>query len=305
MKKWLFSTGLKIFLIAIGALVFLGGCSSQPTAQMSRDIKADGKLKVVATFYPLAEFARQVGGAKVEVVTIIPAGSEPHDFEPTPRDIAGINSASVFIYNGSPLDPWAEKVAADLPPSTLSIGMAKALGIDSSDPHFWLDPVLAAKEVEAIRDAFSAADPARSGDYAANANLYLSKLKTLDADFAAGLSSCAQHEIFTSHEAFAYLARRYGLSQVPITGISPDAEPSARALADLATLARAKGIKYIFFETLASPKLAQTLASEIGAQTLVLNPLEGLTAEETKSGMDYISVMRQNLANLKIALQCP
>jgi len=293
-------------IVVVAGLMFLtvfAGCSGIEGNQTA-DGNMTGTLKVVATFYPLAEFARQVGGANINVTTVIPAGSEPHDFEPTPHDIAGINDATIFIYNGGALDTWAAKVSQDLPASTHSIEMASTLGIDSADPHFWLDPVIAEKEVGIIRDTLSAADPSHAKNYTKNADAYITKLEALDKDFAAGLSSCAQHEIYTSHAAFSYLAQRYGLSQVSIAGLSPDAEPSARELADLADKAKSENIKYIFFETLASPKLADTLSSEIGAQTLVLNPLEGLTTDEIQSGMDYISVMRQNLANLRTALQC-
>jgi len=291
---------IRLFTILSLALFIFGACTINTPPGSS----ADGKISVVASFYPLAEFARQVGGDNVIVVTIVSAGTEPHDFEPTPQDIAKVNSADLFIYNGGTLDPWAAKIAGEVTPAALGLNMAQKLGLDGADPHFWLDPLLAQKEAEAIRDALITADPARAGTYRQNAAAYVTKLGALDKEYASKLQSCAEREIFTSHSAFSYLAQRYNLVQSSIAGLSPDAEPSARQLAGLADNAKAKNIRYIFFETLASPKLAETLAQATGAQTLVLNPLEGLTADDVKSGRDYISVMEDNLKNLALALNC-
>jgi len=282
------------------SLFLLDACAIPQSAGPS----ADGKISVVASFYPLAEFARHVGGDNVIITTIISAGTEPHDFEPTPQDIAKIRDARLFIYNGGTLDPWAGKIADELPVGVTALNMARSLGLDGADPHFWLDPVVAQKETEAIRNALIQIDPAQTESYRQNAAAYSTKLAALDKEYSTKLQSCAGREIFTSHAAFSYLAKRYNLTQSSIAGLSPDAEPSARQLAELADSAKAKNIKYIFFETLASPKLAQTLAEATGAKTLVLNPLEGLTADEVKSGRDYISVMQDNLANLTLALNC-
>jgi zinc transport system substrate-binding protein len=283
-------------------VIFIAACTDGTGS--NSEVAPTSKVGIVASFYPLAEFARQVGGDKVAVDTVVPAGIEPHDFEPTPQDIAGINKAALFIYNGGSLDPWAGKVNAELSPLVKVLDMSSLVDCRSDDPHFWLDPVFAQKEVEIIRDALISADHPNAETYRQNAASYLGKLQALDREFASTLSSCANREIFTSHAAFSYLAARYGLKQSSIAGFSPDAEPSARQLAALADEAKARNIRYIFFETLSSSKLADTLSAEVGAQTLVLNPLEGLTSDEVKSGMDYISVMRQNLANLKLALEC-
>ena len=291
----------KIRLSALLSLIIFicGACSiNAPSGE-----GGDGKISAVATFYPLAEFTRQVGGDRVNITTVISAGTEPHDFEPTPRNIAAIDSSKIFIYNGNNLDPWADKIAAGLSQTTV-VDMSLALGNAGADPHFWLDPVIALKEVEIIASALSASDPSGVDTYKRNAAAYAQKLVALDTIYKEKLATCATREIFTSHAAFAYLAARYNLIQSSIAGLSPDSEPSARQLAGLADSATAKNIKYIFFETLASPKLADTLAQATGAKTLVLNPLEGLTADDVKSGRDYISVMEDNLANLALALNC-
>ncbi len=281
---------------------------------MSDAAPKETKVHVAASFYPLGEFSRQVGGDLVSVSVIVPAGVEPHDYEPTPQDIATIYASDVFVINGAGMDAWAEKIRPDLENKGVKVlVMSKALGFDGGsddttsqviDPHFWLDPVLAEKEVNAIKDVLSSVDMNHQGVYTDNTRAYTQSLQALDRSYRDGLSVCSNKTIITSHAAFGYVSKEYGFETLSITGFSPESEPSTRQLADLAALARQKQIKYIFFETLVSPRLADTLASEIGAQTLVFNPLEGLTPEESVQGKNYISVMRENLHNLQIAMDC-
>jgi zinc transport system substrate-binding protein len=172
------------------------------------------------------------------------------------------------------------------------------------DPHVWVDPVLAESIVKLIREAFKAADPADAASFDANADAYLAELQALDVDYRSGLSQCASRQVVASHDALGYLAKEYGLDIVPIAGLSPDEEPSPARMASIAKLAKDAEAKYIFVEELVSPKLAQTIADEVGAGTLVFNPAEGLTPEELAAGKDYISVSRENLANLRLALSC-
>jgi zinc transport system substrate-binding protein len=168
----------------------------------------------------------------------------------------------------------------------------------------WLDPTLARLQVEAIRAGLVKADPANAEHYTSRAAAYATRLATLHEALAAGLESCQQREIVVSHAAFTYLAHRYKLLQVPVMGLSPGAEPSPAELARVVRQIRRLKAKVIFFETLVSPKLAETLAAEVGATTLVLNPLEGLTADEERAGKDYVRVMEDNLKNLRVALEC-
>lgn len=272
-------------------------------------------IKVTASFYPLAEFAKQVGGDLVEVVNITPAGIEPHDFEPTPKDVAALFSSKVFIFNGTGFDPWAEKLKPDLEQKGVrTIDMSEYVDLIASeenpeeaeelDPHFWLDPVLAQKQIEGIRDALVRVDPSSSSEYTNNATRYIEQLSILDDKYKNGLASCEIRDAVASHAAFGYLAKRYNINVISIAGISPEEEPSPKRMAEIAQLAKQKNIKHIFFETLVSPKLSETIAREIGAETLVFNPLEGLTNEEVATGEDYISVMEKNLANLRKALLC-
>ena len=276
----------------------------------------EGKIKVVASFYPLAEFAKQVGGNNVEVVNMTPPGAEPHDFEPSPQDIVNAYSSNLFIFNGSGFDPWAEKIRPELENKGVAvINMTEYFDLlkgveeheeaeekdheaEETDPHIWLDPVLAKKEVEIIRDALKKIDPINSELYESNATQYLTQLSVLDKKYKDGLASCNLRDLVASHGAFGYLAKRYALNVVSIAGFSPEEEPSPKRMAEIADLARSKKINYIFFETLVSPKLAETIAREIGAKTLVFNPIEGLTEDELEKGANYISVMEENLNNL-------
>jgi len=261
-------------------------------------------LRAVATFYPLAEFARQVGGAKVDVRTLVPPGAEPHDYEPTPQDIVAASQADVFLMNGN-VDAWVERILPDLKRDGVRVVRVQdAMPQIEHDPHVWVDPVLAESIVNMIRAAFKEGDPADAAFFDANADVFIAKLASLDADYRSGLAQCASRQVVTSHDALGYLAKEYGLEIVPIAGLSPDEEPSPQRMAEIARLAKDAKAKYIFTEELVSPKLAQAIADEVGAGTLVFNPSEGLTPEELAAGQDYVSLSRENLANLRLALSC-
>ncbi len=264
--------------------------------------KNDGRLKVSASYYPLYDFARNIGGDKVKVTNITPAGAEPHEFEPSPKTLADASKSAVFIYNGGNLEPWTDGFVRDY--KHVAVKANAGVNLQGNDPHFWLDPVLAQQIVDNIRDGLVRADPANKAYYDQNAAGYVGKLKQLDQEFRNGLSGCQTRTIITSHQAFSYLGRQYNLDIRAIAGISTDEEPSAAKLADLSQLVRDQNINYVFFESLVSPKLADTIAKETGAKTLVLDPIEGLTNEDQKRGKDYISVQRQNLENLRTALAC-
>lgn len=285
---------------------------------------------VVATFYPLYEFARQVAGDRAEVVSLVPAGVEPHDWDPSPADLVHAGKARVFVYNGAGLEPWVGRLlddpgsrgrvvvnatdglpllAADLPRHGEDHGAGVARpgrGTAAvSDPHVWLDPVLAGRQVDTIRAGLETADPGNATVYADNARAYGARLAALHARFERALGQCGRRDIMVSHAAFSYLARRYRLTVVPIMGLAPESEPSPAQMAAIVKFARRQKIRYIFFETLVSPRLAETIAREIGARTLVLNPIEGLTKEEQAAGKDYVALMDENLRNLRIGLECP
>jgi zinc transport system substrate-binding protein len=293
-----------------GALV-LAACDQNPS---SHEIPL-----VITSVYPLYELTRQVAGPAAQVVSLVPTGAELHDWEPSPRDIARIREARLFVYNGAGLDPWVSRLLADGASSRTAIvratqgipllttapfADARGPGRPIPDPHVWLDPVLARTMVETIRAALAKADPDHAATYAENARRFMAELETLHESFKAGLAHCARREVVASHAAFAYLAKRYALTVVPVMGLTPESEPTPARLASIVRFARDRKVQYIFFETLVSPALAETLAREIGAQTLVFNPIEGVTREEQAAGRGYVALMEENLKNLRTALDC-
>lgn len=316
---------MKKIYLGIAGLLIIGGVFFAYNFQKNEQLKdmdniAINKVKVVTSFYPLAEFAKYVGGDLVDVTYVTPAGTEPHDYEPTPRDIANVYDSRLFILNGNGLDSWGEKIQGDLKSKGVAVlNMSTKMqslennfphegetniAEEAGDPHFWLDPINVQKQADAIAEALVSIDSANEKEYNQNRDEFKQRLADLDREFQNGLASCQIRQIVTSHNAFNYLANRYNLSSLYILGISPDEDPSPQTIASVADEAKRRGIKYIFFETLVSPKLSQTIADEIGAKTLVLNPFEGLTGEELSAGKNYFSVMKENLDNLKIALAC-
>ena len=276
----------------------------------------DSKPKIVTTIYPLYEFTKQIVGDKAEVVLLTPAGVEPHDWEPSPADMVTIQNAKLFIYNGAGMEHWVDRIAGSTLAGKKVINASNFVSTIAAefdeeggpalsgeiDPHIWLDPVNAQAIVTAIAAALVEIDADNSGYYGSNAASYNNELAALHQEYLNALNSRSRNEIVTSHAAFGYLAKRYGLTQIAIMGLSPEAEPTPDRMAQIIQYVRSNGIKYIFFETLVSPKLSEIIASEAGAQTLLLNPLEGLTDEEVAQGRNYISEMRMNLVNLKYAL---
>jgi zinc transport system substrate-binding protein len=303
-----------ILLSVLGLVVVMGGFVLLSNVKVQ---KKDTRLQVVASFYPMAEFARAVGGKNANVVTLVKPGLEPHDYEPTPQDLAKVYGSDLFVYNGAGLETaWVNKIQPQLEQSnTFTVDASykiKLLSRDPSDtenksatdPHVWMDPELAIKEVSAITLGYIAVDGKNANTYQRNADAYIKKLNELNTTFKSGLAHCQSHDIVTSHQAFSYLAKEYGLTATGIAGLSPDNEPSPQKLAEIADFAKANNVKYIFFESLVSPKLSQTIASEVGAQTIEFNPLEGLTNAEVKAGKNYLSVQQDNLQALRTALSC-
>jgi zinc transport system substrate-binding protein len=293
--------------------VTLAGCARAHTPS------PDGVIRVVASFYPLQFVAQQVGGEQVRVTSLTQPGVEPHDLELSPRQVASVYDADLVVYLGG-FQPAVDEATrqdaagrafdvADTVPLRPAVVLNGRTGEDvenatakgDKDPHIWLDPTLLATVASALADRLTALDPADADTYHGRANALRAELTALDVEYHQGLRDCARRDIVVSHAAFGYLAQRYGLNQIPITGLSPDAEPNPRTLATVAQQARAHAATTIFFESLASPKVAQTVANEIGAETAVLDPIEGLLPGSTG---DYLSVMRSNLATLETALGC-
>ena len=249
------------------------------------------KTSVVAAFYPLAYAAEQVGGDSVDVTNLTPPGTEPHDVELSVRDVERVRSADIVFYLGEGFQPALERAVDGADGET--VDLLQSVEVREKDPHVWLDPVRFQQIAMKIGDVLDRpSEP------------FARRLMKLHADFNQGLARCERREIVTSHDAFGYLADRYGLKQIPITGISPEAEPTPRALERVIEQVRESGATTVFFETLLSPRIAETVARETGARTAVLNPIEGLTEDEVARGENYFSVMRENLATLRKALGC-
>jgi zinc transport system substrate-binding protein len=274
----------------------VGACGS------GSDGASGGSTTIVAAFYPLAYAAEQIGGPQVDVINLTPPGTEPHDVELSARDVERIRSADFVFYIGSGFQPALEDAlegsqaaAVDLLEGLPLREAADEEGDLDVDPHVWLDPLRYAEMSDRIGRALGRPEQAAK---------FRAQLESLDRKYEAALSQCTRREIVTSHAAFGYLAERYRLEQIAITGLSPEAEPTPRKLEDVVEEVRRHGATTVFFETLVSPRLAETVARETGASTAVLNPLEGLTEEELARGEDYFSLMHANLKTLRQALEC-
>ncbi|MEK5396157.1 metal ABC transporter substrate-binding protein [Paenibacillus sp. FSL K6-2859] len=346
-------------ILSLSTLLFAAGCGNNNAVNStaSKAANASGaaevtglpeasKLNIKVSFYPIYEFTKNVAGDLAEVEALIPAGIEPHDWEPTAQDMAEISDADMLIYNGAGMEGWVDQVLESVSgKSLITVEASKGLDIMEGteeeeaehaheegehvheegehaheegehaheehshdhdhgglDPHVWLSPVLAIQEVRNIEAALSAAAPDNAKAFKANADAYVAKLEQLDQAFKDELKETKRKDFITQHAAFGYLAKQYGLTQVPIAGLSPEQEPSAANMSKIVEFAKEHEVKTIFFETLVSSGVADTIAKEIGAKTAVLNPIEGLTEEDRSQSLDYLGIMRQNLEALKSAL---
>ena len=356
--------GLKVSALLVSASFALAGCSGASTNQANKE--DSGKIKVYTSFYPMYDFTSKIGGDKVDVINLVPSGTEPHDWEPSAQDLVKIGEADMFVYSGAGMEGWVEKLDENIKNDKLvKIEASKGVELikneeghdhhDSEeghndakeghdhhdaeeghehndakeghdhhdaeeghdhhdaeeghhhhgayDPHVWLAPLNAKTQMKNILDGLVKADPNNKDYYQKNYDTYAKKLDELDAKYKSELSKTTKKDIVVSHEAFAYLCKAYGINQVGIEGVSPDSEPDAAKMKEVAEFAKKNQVKYIFFEELVSPKVAETIAKEVGAKTEVLSPLEGLTEEQIKDGQDYFTIMEKNLTNILAALK--
>ena len=286
---------LGFFVIAVVSIACVG-FSGQPAS--GRDA-----FLVVTTIYPLQYFAERVGGGSVEVVNLIPPGVEAHDFEPKPADIRMLGSADVILYNGTGFEPWMGRALSNLSGGSRVVVEASK-GAANNDPHVWLDPLQAVAQVELIRDALIEINASMSKSYSEESGALIGELQALNRRYAEGLSACELKSFVTSHDAFGHLALRYGLDQIPVSGLSPESEPSAGELAELADKIQESGAEYLLVEPVVSARLLQTLAAETGAKLLTLHPVASLTNAEAQRGEDYFSIMEANLTTRRTVLKC-
>lgn len=310
---------LALFLLT--STVLLGACGkgSEQVAEESQD------LQVITTFYPMYEFTKEVVGDTGKVSLLIPAGTEPHDYEPSAKDMAKIMDADAFVYNSPELETWVPTMTDSIDTDkTVVIEAAKEIdlaenedhgetkaeaehGTDAHthelDPHVWTDPVMAIKEVETIRDQLSEKFPTKAATFKKNAAAYIEQLNALDQEYTAALKDAVNRTFVTQHAAFGYLAKQYDLVQESIAGLSPDQEPTPSRLAELKEYVEDHQVKVIYFEENASSKVAETLANETGVELAVLNPLESLTEKQISDGETYLIVMKENLQALQKSIK--
>ncbi|MDQ0859925.1 metal ABC transporter substrate-binding protein [Bacillus sp. V2I10] len=334
---------VKAMLVAMACFTVMVGCSNKEdvtSGQNEEATKSEEKLHVVTTFYPMYEFTKNITKDKAQVDLLIPSNIEPHDWEPTPKDMAAIQKADLLVYNSPFMETWISSIQESLDEeqplfveASEGINLMKGTEHDhhdedghhhdeesehddqeadhhdedenheedseQMDPHVWLSPVLAQKEVQTITESIVKQDPKNKEFYERNSKEYIQQLKELNELFRTTLQNASSKEMITQHAAFGYLAKEYGLTQVPIAGLSPSEEPSPSKLAELKEFAKEHQINVIYFEETTSPKVAQTLAGELGAETEVLNTLEGLSKEDQEKGLSYIEVMKNNLKSLE------
>ncbi len=293
-------------------------------------LTAETAPQVYVSIYPIYEIAERIGGERLAIHQVVPDGAEPHGYEPTPREVAGLEGAAAFVYVGLGLEAWGERgarIVAEQGGRVIKLGDHVELreyrghhhdhqeedshdhDEDSHDHHhgqydnhIWLDFENMKITAEILTDLFIDLEPEGEEEFIAARNKVKQKLDELDAAYQEGLEDLKHDTIIVSHAAFGYLADSYGLKQISVTGISPEEEPSSRVIADLIEAAQASGVNYIFLETLASPRTVEVIAEEAGLEILTLNPVEGLRTEDREQSRDYFSIMHSNLENLKQAL---
>ncbi len=281
----------KIMILVMIVSLFLASCTSE---------EESGKLRVVASFYPLYDFTSKLAGDNVELSMLVPQGVEPHDWEPTSKDIITLEKADLLILNGGSMELWSEDILESLSNKELKVVITSE-GIDSlsEDSHYWLSPLLAKEQMYNIKTALVEIDNSNAAFYETNYSKWADEFIALDNEYREKLENLSQREVVVSHEAFGYLCSAYGLEQVAIEGLSPDSEPDPSRMAEITRFVKSNGITTIFSEELVSDKVAQRIASETGAKVVLLSPLESIASEEE----DYFSVMRSNLAKLVDALK--
>lgn len=260
-------------------------------------------LRVFASFYPIYDFVEKIGKDKVDVSTIVPNGVEPHDFEPTPKQVVELQNADLIFINGGGFEAWINDIA-----NSNIVDLSRNITIENKssnlNPHIWLDPILVESMAEEIYNILVSLDPENIGYYQNNLKQFDDNLELLNSNIKNNLTNCALNDFIAFHDAFGYFAKRYGLTQHVIGGISPEMDVNPQKLTELIKLAERLGITTIFSEDNMDPRLSNTIASEIGGKVLILSPIEMITQEEHELREDYFSKMYDNLNNLKIALEC-
>jgi zinc transport system substrate-binding protein len=327
-----------LIILIIGGL-FFGCIENQLTTQESKE-----KIQVMASFYPFYDIAKNIVGEKANVSVLVPPGSEPHSFNPSPQDILRVSKADIFIVTGTEFEEWEERIVENVNSSArlvkankgIELLLAENKNLDTNehkhneheddehedgeheddehedgeheddehlhglyDPHFWVSPINVIKIIDNLTETLVESDPKNASYYLENSINYKNEIMSLHGEFQLGLVNCEKNKIITTHAAFAYLGKNYGFEQIHIFGLSPENEPTTGQIIKLIDVAKLHDLNYIFYEEMIDSRISQTIASEVGAETLVLNPIAG-----SKDEKSYIEIMQQNLVNLKIGLEC-
>ncbi len=312
----------RVALTAIATLIPLAMIATIYTGRPAlQDKQEQEKITVVASFYPLYEFASRVVGDRAEVSSLVPAGIEPHDWEPTAEDVSRVRVADVLVINGAGFEMWVDDMEAkDVVNTSEGIEFSykeeneggddehrQAVGVASRgvNPHIWLDPILAKQQIDKIRNVMASSDPANTDYYNQNADRFMAELDLLDAFIKSELADCDKSDFIAFHDAFIYFSERYGLRQHSIQGVSPEGEILPQTMQQIMELANEFDINVIYSEDLIDSRLADTIANEIpDGKVVVLSPIEGVGKDEQAAGIGYIDKMKQNIANLKEGLEC-
>ena len=316
---------MKKILIGLTLICMCAATLACQKKEAQAPVPSHKKLTVVTTLFPLYDFARAVAGDKAEVTVLLPPGIEPHSFEPKPEDIVRISKADLVVFTNEYMEPWAVKILKTIATQPVVVDASKGVTMLKADPeeeaehahdgehpngwmdpHIWLDFANAQIMVQNIADGLIAKDPANRDFYAANAHAYQQKLAQLDEEYKTGLKNCSKRVfLHGGHYAFGYLAKRYGLSYHSAQAVNPDAEPTPAKIAEMVKEMRSNGLKYVYNEELLSPATAEMIAKETGATVLMLNGAHNVSKEDFDKQVGFLSIMRQNLVNLKKGLQCP
>lgn len=320
----------KITIFILMTLLLLSGCSDNKTSNDTgnngiEDVNGNSipkKIKVSVSTYPMYYVAKEIGKDNIDLNILVPIGVDPHEYEISLKQTKQLEDTDLFLYNGSGLEHWGEKVSENMKSKDKRVinasNYVKLLDIEENhdedhsdheedihgdkDPHMWLDPTNVDKVAKQLSVELKDMDKENSGVYEKNYLELSAKLKALDDNYNEQLKNKKRNTILVSHRAFAYLAHRYNLEQIAVTGISPDSEPSPKSISKLIDITKEKNLKYIFFEVLSSPKSVEMIAQEANLEVLTLNPIGGITKDQFKDGVDYIDIMEENLSNLKKAL---
>ncbi|MFJ7163811.1 metal ABC transporter solute-binding protein, Zn/Mn family [Bacillus safensis] len=323
----------KIFFILTAALLAIGlaACSSSAGTNASKG-KADGKLIIYTTIFPIQDFTEKIGGSHVHAQSVYPANADAHTFEPSSKTMVEMAEGNAFIYSGTGAEAFAAKTAATLKDQGVkTVKAAEGIKLLSTneehaheegedhdhegedhdhdghdhgdkDPHAWLDPVYAQQMAKNIKDTLVSLDPDHKVEYTKNYEHLKKDLQSLDQEFKTTLSKAKHKEILVSHAAYGYWEKRYGIEQISVLGLSASEEPSQKQLENIVQKAEKHHIQYVIFENNVSSKVSDTIRSEIGAKSLTLKNLESITEDDVKNGESYVSLMKQNLKTLKTAL---